>query len=267
MTLKLRNNIFILGISVGGVMSLTFLAGTVTLLIRYPQEIPLGSLFSTQAVPHLQGILPLMLLNIFILSAGILLLLSFRKTSSPEIFFFFVFLLSLGTESFRLGLLYLNIRSIPFDFGLLLSRFVYFGRLTVTLALFSAGLFSCGIPYQRLELTLGSCFLVALALASNLPLESGVQGWDLLYRNSLSSEFTLGLLTVELLGLGNLLYAVKIHNDRNYYALAFGMGAVILGKYLVFSGEGLILGIAGIAFLAGGTILFGKKTHQIYLWF
>jgi hypothetical protein len=150
---------------------------------------------------------------------------------------------------------------------MLLSRFVYFGRLTGTLTLFSAGLFSCGIPYQRLELTLGSCFLVALALASNLPLESGVQGWDLLYRNSLSSEFTLGLLTVELLGLGNFLYAVKIHNDRNYYALALGMGAVILGKYLVFSGEKLILGIAGIAFLVGGTILFGKKTHQIYLWF
>jgi hypothetical protein len=267
MTLKLRNNFFILGLSFSGVLTLTFLTGTATLLIRFPREIPLAALFSPRAVPYLQGILPLVLLNFFILAAGILILLSFRKTSSPEIFFLFLFLMSLGTESFRLGLLYLNIMNIPFEFGLLLSRFVYFGRLMGTLALFSAGLFSCGIPYQRLEITLGSCFLVALALASNLPLESGVQGWDLLYRNSLTTEFALGLLTVELLGMGNLLYAVKVHNDRNYYALALGTGALILGKFLIFSGEGLIPGIAGIAALAGGTLLFGKKTHQIYLWF
>ncbi len=267
MTLKLRNNIFILGLSVAGAVSLTFLAGAVTLLVRYPGEIPLVSLISPQAAPHLQGILPLMLLDIFILTAGVLLLLSFRKTSAPEIFFFFIFLLTLGTESFRLGLLYLNILSIPFEFGMLLSRLVYFGRLMGTLTLFSAGLFSCGIPYQRLELALGSCFLVALALASNLPLESGAQGWDLLYRNSLSVEFTLGLLTVEMLGMGNLLYAVKVHNDRNYYALAMGMGGVILGKFLVFSGGGIILSIMGLAALVGGTLLFGKKTHQIYLWF
>jgi len=256
MTLKLRNNIFILGLSLSGILTLTFLAGAVTLLIRYPR-----------AVLHLQGILPLSLLNFFILAAGILILYSFRKTSSPEIFFFFIFLLSLGTESFRLGLLTLSIMDFPFEFGLLLSRFVYFGRLLGTLALFSAGLFSCGIPYQRLELTLGSSFLIALALASNLPLESGVQGGDLLYRNSLTTEFTLGLLTVELLGLGNLLYAAKIHNDRKYYALTLGLALVISGRYLVYSGQGLIPGIAGIAVLTGGTLLFGKKTHQIYLWF
>lgn len=268
MTLKLRNNLFILGLILGGALSLLYAAGMGILLVRFPREVPLEALLLRTSSLALQSLLPLLLLNIFLFTSGLVLYLTFRKTSSAEIFFFFIFLMATGCEGFRLGLFYIKLFDLPFQLGMNLSRIIFFGRFFGTLCLFAAGLFACGIPYQRLELMLGGCFLVALSLATTIPLDSGIQGANLIYSNGLAREFLLGMVIVEALGVGNLLYAVHLHNNPNYYFLAGGMTLVMISKGVLFYlGGGIILYAIGFLGLILGTIIFGNKTHEVYLWF
>ena len=110
--------------------------------------------------------------------------------------------------------------------------------------------------------------MVALTLATAVPLNSALKGANLLYTNGLSREFFFGLKIVEAMGVGSLLYAVHLRSNLNYYFLAGGMALVIIGKDILLHAEGggLIIGL-GFLGLVLGTIIFGNKTHEVYLWF
>ena len=115
---------------------------------------------------------------------------------------------------------------------------------------------------------LGGCFLMALTLATALPLANVLKGTHLLYTNGLSREFFLGMKTVEALGVGSLLYAVHLRNNPNYYFLAGGMALVAVGReILLYPGGGILINGSGFLGLVLGTIIFGSKTHEVHLWF
>ena len=119
MTLKLRNRLFILWPNLWGNPFPSLRRGSDKPPDPLsPKEILLKALFSPTAAPAVQNILLLFLLNIFLFTSGLILFLAFRKTSSGEIFFFFVFLLAMGCEGFRLGLVYIDIADLPFQLGM-----------------------------------------------------------------------------------------------------------------------------------------------------
>lgn len=267
MTLNGRNNIFISALVIGTISTLAYVFGAINLFLQHPEYAQLEQILESPYSSPVSSIVPLFAINLFILIAGLILLRSFRKTSSAELFFFFLFIMSFGAEGFRIMLIYIDLYDLPFQFGMSISRIIFFFRFFGSLSLFSTGLFSCGIPYQRLEIVFGGITLAALALSTSIPLETGLQGADLIYHNGSASEFAIGFIIIEALTVFSFIYAVQHHNNLSYYSLALAMALVVTGRSLMFYSINIILMVGGFALLISGTILFGTRTHKVYLWF
>ncbi len=263
MTIKIRNMVFLTGLIAFTVILILYTIGSVLLISYF--EITTEKLFNNR-LSEINLVYVFTLLLSALLS-GIVIHYSFRKTSSAEIFFFMIFLLLFSVESLRLGMIYIERAFLPFETGRTLSRIIYFSRFWGTLCLFSTGLFACGVQYQRIELILGIGFLVALSLATTIPLDSSITQNSMIHTNGLEDKFFIGLLIIKILGVWNFLYAGWINNNRNYYLIALGLALATSGRELFFYGqESLITGL-GLLLIISGTILFGIKTHKIYLWF
>jgi len=257
------------GLILSGLILLAFFTGSLLILHFLVPGLTPADFFAPDR-PYVYLVQILVLLA-FCLIAGILLHISFRKTSSAEIFFFFLFLFLTSLEGTRLLILAVNLRELPFENAAALSRLVYFCRYLGTLCLFTSGLFASGLQYQRMEAVLGICALVAFSLAVTLPLDTGGDLHELLFRNSLERQFSIGFLIIQLFAVGNYFYAGWLNNNRNYHVMALGMALVLTGRELLFrqsSGEtGPLLALTGMLLLFLGTAVFGKRTHEVYLWF
>lgn len=269
MTIKVRNAIFISGLTAMGLVFLLFLIGSILMFIFFiPKISPENDVNSP--FPYFNLVYILILL-IYCLGAGILLRVSFRKTSSAEIFFFFLFLVFTSFDALRTLILLADLRNLPFEAAVTISRTIYFFRFLGTLCLFTSGLFACGIQYQRMEVILGISTLIALSLATTIPLDTAVRSQNLLLGNSLGTEFLIGFLIVKLLGIGNYFYAGTINNNRSYYFMALGIGLVFAGQEILFLQSALqlppLLALMAFVLLFSGTLIFGKRTHEVYLWF
>jgi len=267
MTLNSRNKIFITALILCTMTLLAYTLGALYLFIEYPDYTTMDKLLTSPETSPINAIAPLFVINLFILIAGIILLRSFRKTTSAEIFFYFLFLMSFGAEGLRMVLIYINVLDLPFQMGMTISRAIFFFRFFGSLCLFSTGLYSCGIPYQRLELMLGSITLAALALSTSIPLETGVKGADLIYNNGSASEFAIGFIIIEALTVFSFIYAVQHHNNQSYFFLAMAMAMVVTGRSLMFYANNILFMGVGFVLIISGTILFGTRTHKVYLWF
>ena len=269
MTIKVRNTVFIAGLSAVGLILLIFLIGSGVLLNLLTPGVAPSDLVSSDK-PYIQ-LIQILFLLIYILTSGILLHASFRKTSSAEIFFFFIFLLVTSLEGLRLLILAVDLTSLPYENAVTLSRAVYFGRILGTLCLFTSGLFACGMQYQRMEAVLGLCVLISLSLATTMPLDTGTGDTVLLYGNGLGLQFTFGFMIIEFLGIGNYFYAGAINNNRSYNFMALGMALVFAGRELLFRQQffhhHLPAASGAFVLIILGTVIFGKRTHEVYLWF
>ena len=263
MTIKARNTIFIAGIIFAGTVFLSFVSGS--LYTIYMQGIPSASPINTEsAVINLSNSAALM---VFALVSGIIILRSFRKTSSPEIFFLMVFLLSFFVESLRLVLIYISISGLPFENGMAVSRIIYFGRYLGVISLFLSGLFSCGIRTQRTEILFGLGAVISLTFAFSIPLDSRGTDFNLIFTNGLEHEFFIGFLIIKILGVWNFFYAGIINNNRNYYIIGLGTLLITAGRELALHFQLPACSSMGLILLVLGTVLFGIKMHKIYLWF
>lgn len=265
MTIKARNTVFISCFAAIAVFFVFFLASGGMILYRITPKPSVKSFFDP--ADPLFNLTAVFISLIYCLTAGIIFLRSFRKTSSAEIFFFFIFLTLTAVESLKVLTFWVDYFSLPFEGISLVSRVVYSAHIMAALCLFASGLFACGLQYQRLEAVLGICFLVTLFMAPLLPLDTSARNSNLLFALGLQREFLLTFLVVGALGVCNYIYAASLNSNSSYHLMALGMAMVIAGKELLFFSPGLPQMLAGFVVLSGGTYFFGSRTHEIYLWF
>ena len=237
MTIRIRNTIFISALSAAGIILLLFLLGSMFTLYSLGETA--DSLIDSEST--MINISHVFVLLIFSLVSGIILLYSFRKTSSPEVFFYIIFLLLFSLEGLRLALIYIKETGMPLSLGRTLSRGIYFSRFLGTICLFLSGLFSCGIRNQRIEILLVSGILIAMVLAATIPLDNRGTGFNLVYTNGLEDLFFTGFLILKILGIWNYFYAGIINNNRNYFLIGLGILMTTAGRELVlgFSASGV----------------------------
>ncbi len=206
---------------------------------------------------------------ILILSAVILtsfILFLFRRTASPEIFFFNLFILTLATNGLRILHLFWIQENASFYLGILLSRGMVFSYSFAILSLFAASLFSAGLPNQRLSLFLLVLVAVSLAFSTLIPIETTRLNTNLLYLPTGNVPAGAIFIALELMSILNYLRAGFLYSNRDYLSLAAGTAFSAAGyELLFFLGSPLLISL-GYGFLLAGAFLFIKRIYTIYLW-
>ncbi|MDR1894477.1 MAG: hypothetical protein LBQ61_07320 [Spirochaetales bacterium] len=264
MTIKSRNRIFALCLIL---MILVFaeavIAGAFIFINTAPEA---GLLALVDFSNPLCSLLINFVLLLYALISAILLFKHFRKTSSAEVFFFFLFLVFTALESHRIYLLGTPAFSRT-DWNIYLSKAAYSLHLLGTLLLLASGFFAAGIPHQRLETALGICILITIFLGPAIPLNTPLQSSNLLLGLGIKQSLLGIFLTLEILGVLNYLYAAWLNGSRHYALMALGLLLVFAGREAVFIQTNLPIMLGGFLSLCLGTWLFSSRAREIYLWF
>jgi len=253
MTLRLRNFILILIalISITGLTLLIF--GIFDNMTLITDEI-------------LSAHMPIAIQLLFSSIACIIIFSTFRNTASAEIFFFYIFIFTFSFDIFKIVILMLPEASLPFSYGMITTRLVYFGRFLGAMALFSSGLFSSGLEYQRMGLVFSVSIVLSGALVWLLPVDisSSVPGqtWEL--GNFLEIAIAIGVL--KLIAILNFVIAGLKNENHEYLLIAVGLFLTASGREILYYIPGYIASAVGVLLLLSGTVIFGLRTHQLYLW-
>ena len=262
MTISTRNKIIIYGLGV----AVLLLVGFVISVILIFQRVSLGSGGLYSDINLIAILVSLFSELLFSIAAVVILYFSFRKTTSPEIFFFIIFLVTMGFDSLKASFALFEILNLSPYYRVLLTRAVYFARFLGTLAVLVGGLFSLGAEYQRMELYLGIAFLLSFSLSVAVPVDITRTEMGLLFVIADARE--LGIVSVLFLIFGVFNYVLfSIQNtSRDHALMAIGLSLVIVGREMLFFLNDSIALIAAFIMLIGGATLFSERTHAVHLW-
>lgn len=253
MTLRLRNFIMIL-------LALLTVIGFAVLTFGIIQN---RDLITKESLDFL---IPIATLMVFAPISCIIIFLTFRNTASAEIFFFYVFIFTFSLDLFKIVILLAPSAALPFSYGMMMTRIIYFGRFLGAFALFCSGLFSSGLEYQRMGTAFLVIIIISLGLVWLLPVDisSGVPGrtWEI----GRFIEITIALGIFQLIAVLNFIIAGLKNENKEYLFIAGGLLSAAAGREILYYIPGYILTGTGFLLMIIGTIIFGLRTHQLYLW-
>lgn len=216
---------------------------------------------------------PILLISVLGLQAAVSggallgLFLFFRKTPSPEVFFFQFALLGFAFTSLRLLAIPASYYITSLFTLLPLTKFIFFGRLFAVLCLFLSGLFSTGLTFQKQGVYLSTAFMIAVVIAATIPVDCTHFALPLICDAGKTTGFSLAFYILSLFSILNYVYAAGLHSDRNYAYNAAALVLVIVGIQLSYYFAHSWPGVIGLVLVILGTFIFAHRTHTIYLWF
>jgi hypothetical protein len=265
MTITVRNNTLRASLAVSLLLLIGFFASLLDIYFYHSPGNGLLDIVGTTG-GRLVSVVGLLFLLIFSFSGGLLLQTFFRKTVSSEMFFFIFFVISISLEAAKIAQLVVLAQNAPPYYEVVVTRAVYFGRFFGVFCLFTAGLYATGIDYQRFEVVLGISLLLAFTLAFSIPVSSeSILPTMLNCLGSRGQVFAV-FFALEIFSVVNFTLAAFLKRNRDYLWMALGLLMVIVGKDVLFFLVSPIPDALAALVLVGGTILFGHRTHIVYLW-
>jgi hypothetical protein len=195
-----------------------------------------------------------------------LVLYSFRKTVSSEIFFFAFWVLSVGLEVLRLGVFSLAADGASATWQILATKALLFARYAGYLSLFASGLYAAGFRNEKLGSAAALILALSFALASAMPVNTGSFSATLELKPGYVDLNNAFALIVSLVTVANFLYAVRSTGEASYRFVALGCAGFLLGHRLLTTQWNPFLMVLGFALLAAGSWLFVSRLHAYYLW-
>lgn len=253
MTLRLRNTLLIILTIISAAAPAVIIRGFVS-----------GSFFITAG--NLAEIIPIVVLTIFITTTSIITFFSFRNTASFEIFFFFIFIFSFVFDIFKITDLIFQPSSAINIYSMIPTRLVYYGRFMGAIAIISAGLFATGLEYQRMGIASIIALVLPAALVIVLPVDSSSAVLGGTWEIGRFHEIAIALGILHSIAALNFYIAGIKNESRDYFVIAAAVLITVGGRELIFYTESIIFQAVGVILLLGGTILFGLRTHKLYLW-
>ena len=203
---------------------------------------------------------------IFAFTAGLILKNLFQKIASPEIFFFSLAIFSLSFTSLRSLLLIERFLTYPIHLSETITRAVYFGKFITVLCLFTSGLFSTGISFQKQKSLILLITLISFTLSVIIPIDLFETNTILLKGNGSEYGMNIVIILLQIFAVLNFIAGAVKNNNYDYLFLAAGVGMAAVGNELLFALVPGWISIGGIILLISGTVLFSYKIHQIYQW-
>lgn len=267
MTLSMRNAILLIGLA----LNLLLLAGVVLGLGRIaPDEIlnpPDFQALLRWTLSAQEGRMAALVgIGFYTLFSVLFLYGRFRKTASPEIFFFMLYLLSLAAEGMSILPMVMRSLQAPIYTDILIVKIIQMARLFGVFSIFCAGLFANGMQYQKLSIAFGIALLTAFTFASLLPVPD--PGYNLQNGNEMHqiSDLMLVVGILKILSVINFIVAWIRNSIRDYLWLGVASAAVLLGSEGLLEPETAWIRLPAIIALLFGVRLFSRRTHEIYLW-
>ncbi len=204
--------------------------------------------------------------NLFVVSAGLILRNLFKNTASPEMFFFSIAILVLSFTSLRSLFLVDGFLGYPVYLSEIISRTVYFGEIVIILCLFTSGLFTTGISFQKQQSFFLLITLISFILSSSIPID--LLETNIILLKGTGSEYGMNIIFIilQLFAVLNFLVGAIKNNSRDYLFLALAVGMISIGNEILFSLIPGILSYMAVLSLISGTALFGYKIYKIYQW-
>lgn len=192
----------------------------------------------------------------------------FRKTTSPEIVFLIISVLSFIVLTIRYPFILPDGAAvigypIPFE---VVHRIYYFFYLYSILIFFLGGFFSNGIPILKQNSFIFISIFVAASVSILLPQETGSV---IQLRPPVLSYAGIFYTSIHLLEAGaviNYLSAALRNNNTQYLLLAFSLIVLFLGLELFLLIINPIVMILGFLLFAAGLGVFTKEIYTIHLW-
>lgn len=190
---------------------------------------------------------------------------SFRRSPSPEVFFFRIFMLTLPFNVFRLLIPEVSSGTVPATWGLMATRIVWFARFFGFVALLNIGAFAADIPFRRSGSILGMGTLAAIVIAAMLPLDITQPVGNLLYREGTETSLALSCIVMEILAVLCLTGVSASRANPRYYMLSASLLIIIFGADLLFFVSSPLI-LPGAVALIIGFMLFVGQIRKIYQW-
>jgi len=195
-----------------------------------------------------------------------LILFSFRKTVSTEIFFYSFWVLSVGLEILRLVLYSLVVGGASLSLQILGAKALVFTRYVGYFSLFLSGLYAAGFRNEKIGTVVALIVAVAFGLAASIPVNTGSFSLTLELRPGYAAVNTGLGLVAGAVTVANFLYAAHSTSESSYKAAALGSALFFVGQRLLISVWNPYLIIFGFVLLAAGSALFVSRLHSYYLW-
>ena len=208
----------------------------------------------------------LLLLALFVFVACIILRSIYRRTAAADVFFFLIFLVTIGFELLRPWIALLSMRGGSVLLAAVSARFVYFGRFFGWTALLISSLYAIDIQYRNLGMLLLASLLLSLTLASSMPLDSAAMLADYLFRLGDEPAILFIVLVCQLAAVANYFAAAYRRQNRRFTGAALAVLLTVLGRLTVSFLGSPGQTIAGFVLCVAGILLFIRQMNQIYLW-
>jgi hypothetical protein len=197
---------------------------------------------------------------------GLILFIFFRKTTSPEILYLIISVLSFAFLSLRFPISLI----VPGQYMIIppttIIRIYYFFYLFSISLFFLGGLFSNGIPFLKQNILLSVSFFISFIIALIIPLNytGTVPASAPLF--SYHGMLSLFIRVLEVAAIINYLAAAKRNNNIQYTLLTLSLLLLLLGLESVYSLFSFPVMISGIVLYLTGLILFANRIYIIRLW-
>lgn len=190
----------------------------------------------------------------------------YRKTASPEMFFMLLFIISLSLEALRIGIVFMEVWTMPVYFSITITRAVIFSRIFALLCLLISSLYAVGMKYSHHSTLLAGLLILSVALASIIPIDSTIFQVNLLHKLGDKRGYLFINLILGLLMFLNYLVASLIRRSSRFLAIAGASLLLYLGKELLYFGISPFSTGLGLLFLSVGTLVFSRQIGIFYLW-
>lgn len=197
---------------------------------------------------------------------GLFLFIFFRKTTSPEILYLIISVLSFALLSLRFPIsLFVSGQYMPIP-PITIIKFFYFFYLFSVSLFFLGGLFSNGIPFLKQNSLISASFFISFIIALLFPLNyTGVIPTNPALLSN--TGFLLLLIRVlEVSAVINYIAAFKRNNNFQYILLSLSLLILLAGFELVLSAFSIPVMITGIVLYFAGLVLFSNRIYIIRLW-
>ena len=195
----------------------------------------------------------------------ILLRRRFGRSSSPEMYFLRVFLLTLPLQAARLVLLLPLEVSVIAAFAPASTRLAWFGRFWGIAALLCISIFSTDIPMRRSGSFLAMGALASLAIAVMMPLDPTEAHNNLLFRSGTDTALIFSCIALEVVSLVSLIGTGLVKSNSRGPLLTLGLLIIIGGIELSFFAVP-VLSAWGAALIPLGIGLFAHAVRKMYQW-
>jgi len=198
--------------------------------------------------------------------SGLILSNFFKKFTSPEIFFFSLAIFALSFTSLRSLLFIDKVLGYPAYLSETVTRFVYFGKIITILCLFTAGLFSTGIAFQKQETFLFLIIIISFILSSSIPID--LFETNIILLKGTGSEYGINIIFIllQIFAFLNFIVGSIKNNNNDYLFLALAIIMVAVSNEILFYLIPGWLSYSAITVMAGGIIVFAYKINKIYQW-